>query len=94
MSTGRDLDELCEAVADLSHRQSAEECEVKECMDWGMVSAKTVLVVAVVDSHFDADTSVNQTNDCSGHSDEVGVASVGSTSESGVNLVNKQRYRD
>lgn len=30
MSTRRDLDELCEAIADLGNRECAEECEVEE----------------------------------------------------------------
>lgn len=41
-----------------------------------MVGAKAVLVSAVVDSHLDRNGGVNETNNCGGDADEVGVAAV------------------
>jgi hypothetical protein len=55
VSTSRDLDQLCETVADLCYRETAEESEVKKCVGWGVVGAETVLVAAVVDGDFDGD---------------------------------------
>lgn len=55
MSTGRDLDQLCETVADLCYGETAKESEVKECVRWGVVGTETVLVAAVVDGNFDGD---------------------------------------
>ena len=51
-------------------------------MHRGVVRSKTVLVVAVIDGNFDADTGIDQTNDRSRNTDEVGISSVGSTSKS------------
>lgn len=41
-----------------------------------MISTQTVLIVAIVDGNFDGDGGVNQTNDCGGDSDKVGVPAV------------------
>jgi hypothetical protein len=82
MRTRRDLDQLGETVANLSRRQGSKECEVKEGVDWGVVGAQTVLVIAVVDGDFDGDGCVDQTDDRGGDSDEVCVAAVGSACES------------
>ena len=43
---GRDLDELREAITDLSLWERSKETEVQEGMDWGMISSQPVLVVA------------------------------------------------
>lgn len=83
VSTAGDLDQLCEAVPDLRGRKSAEETEVKECVDGGVVCTETVLVVGVVDADLDGDGSVDQANDGCGNADEVGVAAVGSACKSG-----------
>lgn len=53
VSTGGDLDQLCETVADLSIGKSAEETEVKESVHGSVVGTQTVLVVTVVDGDLD-----------------------------------------
>jgi hypothetical protein len=55
VGTGGDLDQLGESISDLCHWETAEECEVKECVRGGVVSSETVLVAAVVDGDFDGD---------------------------------------
>jgi len=82
VGTGRDLDQLCETVADLGIGKRAEEGEVKEGVHGSMVGTKTVLVVVVVDTDLDRDGGVNETNNGGGNTDEVGVSAVSSTSES------------
>ena len=82
MRTRRDLDQLREAVADLSRGQGSQEREVEEGVDWGVVGAQTVLVVAVVDGDLDGDGCVDQSDDRGGDSDEVCVAAVSGTCES------------
>jgi hypothetical protein len=47
-----------------------------------MVSAKTVLVIAVIDSNFDTNTSIDQANDSGWDTDVVGCPSVGRASKS------------
>lgn len=81
VGTGGDLDQLCEAVADLSIGESAEESEVKEGVHGSVVGTQTVLVVAVVDGDLDGDGSVNETNDGGRNTNVVGVSAVGGTSE-------------
>lgn len=49
-----------------------------------MVSPKSVLVVSVVDGDLDRDRSINQTDDSSRDSNEVGVPAIGRTSKSGM----------
>lgn len=77
----RNLDELGEAVSDLTNRQRLQEGEVKEGVDRRVVRAQTVLVIAVVDGHLDRDGCVDQTDDSRGDADEVGVSPVGGTCE-------------
>jgi 16S rRNA C1402 (ribose-2'-O) methylase RsmI len=84
VSTGRNLDQLCETVSYLTLWQGLQEREVKECVHGGVVRSETVLVVAVVDSDLDADTSINQANDGSWDTDEVGVPSVRGASKSTI----------
>ena len=50
-------------------------------MHRGMVGAKSVLVVSVVDGDLDRYRSVDQTYDSGRDSDEVGVPAIGRTSE-------------
>jgi len=83
VSTAGDLNQLCETVPDLRSGKCAEETEVKEGVDWGVVCTETVLVVGVVDADLDGDGSVDQANDGCGNADEVGVAAVGSACKSG-----------
>lgn len=87
VSTGRDLNELCETVADLSLWKSTHETKVQESVHGCVVSTETVLVVAIVDGNLDRDRSIDQTNDGGWDADVVGVASVRSTSESMRRLV-------
>lgn len=81
MCASRDLDELCEAISDLSLWKSPQETKVEECVHGCMVGTQSVLVVAVVDTDLDADTGVDQTNDGGGDTDVVGGSSVCSTSK-------------
>jgi len=81
VSTGGDLDQLCESISDLSDWQGAEEAKVEEGVDWRVVCSQTILVVAVVDGNLDGDRGVDQTNDSGWYTDEVGVSAVGRTSE-------------
>ena len=83
VSTGRDLDQLCETVPDLRSGKCAEETEIKEGVDGSVVCTETVLVVGVVDADLDGDGSIDQANDGCGNADEVGVAAVGSACKSG-----------
>lgn len=82
VSAGRDLDELCETVADLSLWKSTHETKVQESVHGCVVGTETVLVVAIVDGNLDRDRSIDQTNNGGWDTDVVGVASVRSTSES------------
>lgn len=82
VSAGRNLNQLRETVTDLSLRESAEEGEIEESTDRGVVSTETVLVVAVVDGNLDGHRSIDQTNHRSGDTDEVGVAAVRCTCKS------------
>lgn len=82
VSTGRDFDQLCKTVPDLSLGKSFQEGEVQESVHGSMVSSKTILVVAVVDSNLDTDTSIDQTNDRRGNANVVGVPAVRRTSKS------------
>lgn len=50
-------------------------------MNRGMVGAQSVLVVAIIDGDLDADTSINETNDCGWDTNEIGVPTVGGTCE-------------
>lgn len=52
-------------------------------MDGSVVGSETVLVVAVVDSHFNRDRGVNQPNYSCQDADKVCVAAVGSARELG-----------
>lgn len=81
VSASRDLDQLCESVADLSIGKCAKEAKVKEGVHGSVVGTQTVLVVAVVDGNLDRDRGINQTNDSGGDTNEVGVSAVGSTGE-------------
>ncbi len=82
MRTSRDLDQLREAVADLSRGQRSQEREVEEGVDGCVVGAQTVLVVSVVDSDLDGDGGIDQADDRGGDPDEICVAAVRSTCES------------
>ena len=81
VSTSGDLDQLCKSIADLGNWQSAQETEVEEGVNRCVVSTETVLVVAVVDGDLDGHRGVNETNNGGRDTDEVGVPSVRSTSE-------------
>lgn len=80
----RDLDQLGEAVADLSLWQRAEECEVEEGMDGSVVSPQTVLVPPVVDSNLDGNGCVDEADNRGGDADVVGVAAIRGTREAGL----------
>lgn len=82
VSASGDLDQLCKSVSDLSLGKRSKESEVEEGVHWCVVGTQAVFVVAVVDSHLDRDRGVDQTNDGSGDTDEVGVSAVRSTSKS------------
>lgn len=82
VSTGGDLDELCESVSDLSLWEGAQKGEVEKGVDGCVVGTEAVLVVAIVDTDFDGDRGVDQANDGSGNADEVGVATVSSAGKS------------
>jgi hypothetical protein len=82
MGTARDLDQLGETVTNLSLRKTTQELEVEEGVHRGMVCSKTVLVVAVVHGDLDADTGIDEANDSSWDTDEVGTPSVCRTSKS------------
>jgi hypothetical protein len=84
VSTRGDLDQLRESVADLRLRQSAQEGEVEEGVDGGVVSSESVLVVAVVDGNLDRNRGINQTDNSGGNSDEVGISAVSSACEASL----------
>ena len=73
---GRDLDELCEPIADLTDWEGLEEGEVEEGHDGGMVGTETVLELAVVDANLNGDSSIDEADDGGRDSDEVGVSPV------------------
>lgn len=60
----------------MSLRECAEEGEVKEGDDGSVISAETVLQLAVIDGNLDGNGSVNETDDGGRNADEVGVAAV------------------
>jgi hypothetical protein len=78
------LDQLCESVSYLPLGQSSKECEVEECVHGRMVRSETVLIVAVVNGDLDANTGINQTDDCRRNSDEVSIPPVCSTGKSTI----------
>jgi hypothetical protein len=84
VSTCRDLDQLGKAVSDLCLGQGLQERKVQEGVDGSVVSTQPVLVVAIVNCNLDTDTGVDEANDSSRNTDEVGVPAVRSASESGV----------
>lgn len=49
-----------------------------------MVCSKAVLVVAIVHGDLDADTSINETNNCRRNANEVGIPSISSARKSNV----------
>lgn len=81
VGTRRDLDQLCKPIPDLGGGQGAEEGKVEESVNGCVVGSQTILVVAIVDSHFYRHRCVNQTNDSGWDSDEVGVPAIRRTSE-------------
>jgi hypothetical protein len=84
MGAGGNLDQLCESVSYLPLGQSSKECEVEECVHGRMVRSETVLIVAVVNGDLDANTGINQTDDCRRNSDEVSIPPVCSTGKSTI----------
>lgn len=89
MSTGRNLDQLSEAIPDLCSRQSTKESKVQESVDGRMVGAKTVLVVTVVDGDLDANAGIDQPDNCCRDSNEVGVPAIGGTREPDSHFVSR-----
>lgn len=53
MSTGRNLDQLSKAVADLGLGKSSQKGKIKECVRGRVVGSQTVLVAAIVYGDFD-----------------------------------------
>jgi hypothetical protein len=86
VTTCGDLDQLCKAISDLCFWECLQEREVEECVHWGMVSSKSVLVVAVVDGDLDTDTGVDQANDSGWDTNVVGGPSVGRAGKSKLEL--------
>ena len=82
VSTCRDLDQLGKAVSDLCLGQGLQERKVQEGVDGSVVSTQPVLVIAVVNSNLDTDTSIDETNDSGRNTDEVCVPAVRGTRES------------
>lgn len=80
--TCRNLDQLRETISNLTFWEGLQECKVQEGVHRGVVSSKAVLVVAIVDSNLDTDTSIDQTDDSGGNSDEVGIPAVCGASKS------------
>jgi len=86
---GRNLDQLCETVADLAERKSGEEREVKEGHARGVVGSETVLELAVVDSDLDRYCCINETDDSRRDTNEVGRSTVGRATVDGENIDRK-----
>jgi hypothetical protein len=59
MAASRDLDQLCKAISDLCFGECLQERKVEEGVHRCVISAQSVLVVAVVDGDLDADTGVD-----------------------------------
>jgi hypothetical protein len=49
-----------------------------------MIGTESVLVISVIDSHFDGDGCVDEADDSGRNSDEVRVSSIGRTREPGI----------
>ena len=69
----RDFNQLGEPISDLCHGQGAQKREIEEGMHGRMICPQAVLVVAVVDRHFDGYRGVYQTNHRRRNTDKVGV---------------------
>lgn len=82
MGTARDLDQLGEYVSNLSLGKGSKESKIEEGMHRRVVGTETVVVVAVVDSNFDADAGVNEADYGRWDTDVVGVAAIGSAGKS------------
>lgn len=48
-------------------------------MDWGVISAKTVLIVAIIYGNLDRNRSINQSNDSGWDTNEVCVTTIAGT---------------
>lgn len=83
MGASGDLDELRKTVPNLGNRKGSQECEIEESVNWCMVCAESIFVVAIIDSNFDRNGSVYETNHGSRNSYEVRVPFVGGTRKSG-----------
>lgn len=82
VSTTRDLDQLGEAVSNLSLGQGSQESKIKKRVHGCMVGTESVLVVAVVHSYLDADAGVNQADDGCWDANVVRVATISGTGKS------------
>lgn len=80
--TCRDLDQFSEPVSYLSFRKCPQKAKVEERVHRGMVGTESVLVVAIVDSNLDRNGRIDETNDCRGNADIIGVSAIGGTRES------------
>lgn len=83
MSAGGDLDQLRKTISDLSYWQSAQEGEIEEGVDWSMISSKSILLVAMIDSNLDGGRCINQPDHSRWDSNEIGSASVRRTHKPG-----------
>ena len=81
VSTGGNFDQLSETVTDLGDGKSSQKGKIEEGMHGSMVCTQSVLVVAIIDRHFDGYRGVYQANHSGRNPNKVGVPSVCSTSE-------------
>jgi len=87
---GRDLDEFRESVADLSSRECSQERKVQEGMHGGMVGSQAVLVLAIIDGHFDGHGRINESNDSSRDTDVVCVSAIRGACEAAYGVVSRR----
>lgn len=76
VGTGRNLDELGKAIADLCIGKGPKERKIQECLHRCVVGTEPVFIVAIIHSYFDRYGCINQSNDRCWDSNIIGVPAI------------------
>jgi hypothetical protein len=76
VGTGRNLDELGKAIADLCFGEGPKERKVQERLHRCVVGTQPVFIVAIIHSYFDRNGRINQSNDRCWDSNIIGVPAI------------------